>query len=444
MEEEGAATRFLHDDEDCLEEYDNVKESAIFGSSLTPPALPGLSDGNRRADPHPPSWVLLDVSAYIAGGDDDAADTTARSRTRGGHAIEATMIAARSPLGPGADVLKIHVRVHCPGLKPTRFATEPRIFAAADGLFLLGVVIGHRSLCTQPDMFDYFVYQPAARWLTLLPHPDGRFGLRDVTLLRCSPNSSSYIIAFLEGTRGMAYELHRFHSKSSTWTMNKLELAPTAINPALDSVFFCTSKVFTLGGGDGGGFVGWADLWRGVLLCDVLLDDPELRYIPLPHPFRERKWDAVITRDIAVVGQGCIKYVDKRSDEHSVGGWTVTAWSKKIVSRQPWKEEPWRQDYELRSSDVSVLLPPLPKPFHVLMTGHPVISLRGDDVVYLMSKESLRDDTAWVVAVDMRSKSLQEVVAFGGAGRSMGISRTCIQSRIPGHPMITSGNSILN
>uniref|UniRef100_A0A8R7K4L3 DUF1618 domain-containing protein n=1 Tax=Triticum urartu TaxID=4572 RepID=A0A8R7K4L3_TRIUA len=226
----------------------------------------------------------------------------------------------------------------------------------------------------------------------------------------------------------MAYELHRFHSKSNTWTMSKLELGATAVNPAPDSVFFCTSKVFTLGGG--GGFVGWADLWRGILLCDVLLDDPELRHVPLPHAFSERKWDAVITRDIAVVDQGCIKYVDKRSDEHSGGGRTLTAWRKKIVSRQPWKEEQWHQGCELRSSDVSVLLPPLPRPFHMLMTGHPVISLRGDDVVYLMSKESLRDDTAWVVAVDMRSKSLQEAVEFGGAARSIGISRTYIQSRM--------------
>ncbi|XP_040245054.1 uncharacterized protein [Aegilops tauschii subsp. strangulata] len=396
--------------EEGLEEYDNVTESAIFGASLTPPALP-LFKGP------PPSWVLLDVSAYIADGGAATAGTTAKSRTRGGHAIEVTMIAARPPLVS-------HIRVNCPGLKPTRFAIEPRIFAAADGLFLLGVAIGHRSLCTQPGMFDYFVYQPAARSLTSLPRPHGRFGLRDVALLRCSPNSSSYIIAFLEGTRGMAYELHRFHSETNTWTKSKLELGATAMNPAMDSVFFSTSKVFTLGGG----FVGWADLWRGVLLCDVLLDDPELRYVPLPHAFGERKWDAVITRDIAVVDQGCIKYVDKRSDEHTGGGWTLTAWSKKINSK-PWKEEQWRQDCELRSSDVSVLLPPLPRPFHELMTGHPVISLRGDDVVYLMSKESLRDDTAWVVAVDMRSKSLQEVVEFGGARRSIGISLYTEQDR---------------
>jgi len=30
--------------------------------------------------------------------------------------------------------------------------------------------------------------------------------------------------------------------------------------------------------------VGWVDLWQGILIYDVLLDNDSLRYIPLPLP----------------------------------------------------------------------------------------------------------------------------------------------------------------
>ncbi|CAN6362515.1 unnamed protein product [Urochloa humidicola] len=33
--------------------------------------------------------------------------------------------------------------------------------------------------------------------------------------------------------------------------------------------------------------MGWADLWRGVLLCDVLDPKPSLRGVPVPLPLVE-------------------------------------------------------------------------------------------------------------------------------------------------------------
>ncbi|RLN12067.1 hypothetical protein C2845_PM09G01860 [Panicum miliaceum] len=43
---------------------------------------------------------------------------------------------------------------------------------------------------------------------------------------------------------------------------------------------FFPSKVIPLQGS----LLGWVDLWRGILLCDVLSDNPKLHYIPMPTP----------------------------------------------------------------------------------------------------------------------------------------------------------------
>uniref|UniRef100_A0A0E0A2D4 DUF1618 domain-containing protein n=1 Tax=Oryza glumipatula TaxID=40148 RepID=A0A0E0A2D4_9ORYZ len=64
------------------------------------------------------------------------------------------------------------------------------------------------------------------------------------------------------------------------------------------------------------GTVGWVDLWRGILLCDVLEDSPKLRDMPLPLPARVN-WPLFLNRcpyycrDIVVSqSRDTIKYVE--------------------------------------------------------------------------------------------------------------------------------------
>ena len=49
-----------------------------------------------------------------------------------------------------------------------------------------------------------------------------------------------------------------------------------------DFTLFSLNTVIAIGGERGS--VGWVDLWQGILIYDVLLDNDSLRYIPLPLP----------------------------------------------------------------------------------------------------------------------------------------------------------------
>lgn len=264
---------------------------------------------------------------------------------------------------PAAPPLLYHIRVHCPDLSPTRFAAEPRVYAAADGLILFAVAIGHRFLSSNLRMLDYFLYDLARPSLELLPHPPeppglrphpfsqaGFFGDKLVALLRLCHNDeeqlimrphgpvrSDYIIAILVGQEGRAFDLHRYRSDAGAWTRTRLQLA-ASVNTPLGGTFFShyTDKVITLTGG----FVGWADLRRGaILFLDVLLDDPQPHYVPLPPQPMTGNCDALVAQDIAVVDKGYIKFIDHRyNDDASDHGWTATTWTKKIAA-DPWKEE---------------------------------------------------------------------------------------------------------
>jgi hypothetical protein len=79
-------------------------------------------------------------------------------------------------------------------------------------------------------------------------------------------------------------------------------------------LYHATSNVITLGGANG--TVGWVDLWRGILLCDVLEERPKLRDMPLPLPAKGN-WRRFLgdgerfVRDITVSQhKDSIKYVE--------------------------------------------------------------------------------------------------------------------------------------
>ncbi|CAL4957681.1 unnamed protein product [Urochloa decumbens] len=194
-----------------------------------------------------------------------------------------------------------------------------------------------------------------------------------------------------------------------------------------------SSKVIAIGGKDG--TMGFVDLWRGILLCDLLLvkDIPALRYVKVPPLLLQDEihGDGRLSRDIAVVGDR-IRFVQQKTfwkpcplyvDQYIPVGWTASTWSRLVTSPV---EDPWEREHTIRSSEMDIsnsqfeLLPkmhdnvgrPLP-PFEMLNVCQPTLSLRaGDASVCFMVKVDFDGDEAWVIDVDMSNNKLQGVTEF--------------------------------
>ena len=80
-----------------------------------------------------------------------------------------------------------------------------------------------------------------------------------------------------------------------------------------DFEFHSLNKGITIGGELGS--VGWVDLRRGILICDLLLDNQRLRYIPLPSPLSPDplRGYPLYVRTIVVL-QGYIKYFEMHNN----------------------------------------------------------------------------------------------------------------------------------
>ncbi|CAN6296484.1 unnamed protein product [Urochloa humidicola] len=193
--------------------------------------------------------------------------------------------------------------------------------------------------------------------------------------------------------------------------------------------------------------MGFVDLWRGILLCDVLKVEQgkptPLRYVMLPPQLRpnvgDRCDDAGFARDIAVVQQGrTLKYVDLQAYRKPC---PTCRWGRPVAA--DCSGDGWDLGYKQESSDITVCskphfeLPPkmlddggMPlESLERLEIRQPTLSLHDDDddTVYFMTSKNWKDDKAWVIAVDMKNNTLQGVAEFV-SGRAVGI--TYMHSRI--------------
>ncbi|CAO2177608.1 unnamed protein product [Urochloa humidicola] len=253
---------------------------------------------------------------------------------------------------------------------------------------------------------------------------------------------------------------------------------------AENKMFHMTAKTIAIGGE--GGTVGWVDLWRGILLCDVLSSNPpKLRDIPLPLPAR-RNWEnflnyrACFYRDVSVDDRReTIKYVEMEitpSDHVPVlpssrpeepasytewlnskeecpesyelvpGSWTATTYSLPIPVGS-WED--WRCDSTVRSDGLKLpdeddrhykLLQKLVSSSvgeeatclslgYLNMTYPAIVSDGDEDTVYVMSEGTYRGSMQAVVSVDVKVGALQGVAKLESQMHAR-FRRCCITSEI--------------
>ncbi|XBI67869.1 hypothetical protein VPH35_047146 [Triticum aestivum] len=393
------------------------------------------------------------------------------------NATTVTFRAAQPPLPS-------YLCVHCPGLDFHRCA--PRVVATDTDLVLLRIPINPKA----PD--DVKSDRPRAHRLNLLPNPHPRSFHDSATALlsNWSPvyesetesSSDAPIIRW-------EFQLHLYRSYSCdseawiTMPMSVDELVRDKLVPLPDSLvvkkrYHETAKTITLQDGNGlpkpaspwvftllgdgdehlfilaGLTVAWVDLWRGILLCDVLVEPPVIvQDIPLPVPARENwgrllwQLDPNYIRDVAMSRhKDTIKYIQmeiwtprmlhKDPDSYldwvrckpsvtqvAPGGWKAKTWSLAIPPVGAASFADWQPDCEIgvehcniddddllsdsdSGSDATLRLEKLR--MAMANPSKPTISIYDSDIVYFVSsiKPEGMEELEMLIAVNVRNKIL--------------------------------------
>uniref|UniRef100_A0A452XVI2 DUF1618 domain-containing protein n=2 Tax=Aegilops tauschii subsp. strangulata TaxID=200361 RepID=A0A452XVI2_AEGTS len=260
------------------------------------------------------------------------------------------------------------------------------------------------------------------------------------------------------------YNLHIFSSETKEWSTKHLQLqAPSdVLSRDLPSQ---TDKVISLGANT----VGWVDLWRGIVVCDVLQKDPVLRFLPLPKADFDlhRESPARQVRDVIGFPDGFINFVEieqcvrwftvvrKRTSKtthvfdvadtisdaellsndgmdtedepfHAPAGWKIRTMFRSIY----WHL--WQKSRTVHVDHISPCPPESSKLTHHLWNdrdmkwtlgnlktaGFPTLSVYGGNTVYLVSKVESQDEDTLLVGVDIGKRKL-EVIEQYCCGRSI-------------------------
>ncbi|KAM0826868.1 hypothetical protein ACQ4PT_068576 [Festuca glaucescens] len=422
-----------------------------------PAAAAASSHENARI-----SSVLLDFLGYSAGHKNAS---TASSKTSTGHPIEVTLHRApacplpllrllpRSAAATGRSVLaaQSHRRQRRHRRPPSPRQPLGQEFLPAQRLLRL------QSAPSGPEAGS-----PPA------PYPD-RLADDGFAVVGCGDDGEKqYVVAALGPRSEFTFTLHLYRSKpggeTGSWTSRPVSVEEPlreTVCPVLDTAqrltYHVTTKVITIGGANG--TVGWVDVWRGILLCDVLESSPKLRDLPLPW-LAKGNWRRYLSdcerfrRDITVSPHGdSIKYVEMEIFPPRIvateipstpepwskwffmskfprslvpGHWRATTWSMPIpaTSWDDWRTECTASSHEfhvdnprhyellqklMRSGGGSDEAKEETLPLRFLHMSYPALSLNEDDVVYLLCKAANRGKMGLVIAVDVRNKELRGV-----------------------------------
>ncbi|BAH92014.1 Os03g0179200, partial [Oryza sativa Japonica Group] len=295
---------------------------------------------------------------------------------------------------------------------------------------------------------DYFVYRaaPWSPWLDLLPDPNVMsFNSKKFGLFPCrSGVSEHYNVAFLNiewvpSDVACQFELYIFSSKNRKWDvkpvlqdLSRSENHKVALEHEIDKLINIGHDSLCL-----------VDLWHGIILLEKMFDDyPVVRYMTFPKPvvYTTDAYGETVcgetapecVRDVACCN-GLIKFVDVEycyTDETNGNGWKATTWNR----LPSWKD--WRKRFTVDKTDILVdpsyaaVLPELwdnnTKNMELkrLICSIPTLSMLDDDFLYMITKMNEEDKNAWIISVDMKHNTLQDVAPISAARFSI-LSSIC-------------------
>uniref|UniRef100_A0ACD5T9Q5 Uncharacterized protein n=1 Tax=Avena sativa TaxID=4498 RepID=A0ACD5T9Q5_AVESA len=265
----------------------------------------------------------------------------------------------------------------------------------------------------------------------ICPSPSSFLMVDDFGIHPC--DDGEYILAGLTYTLS-GYRLYSYSSALKDWTVRPAHLEGQLERLLLkdESMPVAAHKVIPLGGS----LLGWVDLWKGILVCDVLCQDPQLvvGYIPLPWTGSTYHhlcpWSV---RDVACTN-GSLKFIeiehlsvpdvvdgsraldamcDRRYFAHPLDHLLETETEKFVDWRNSvLSEDCWRRGFEVHGNDILVeelgdCTTVGVSTIRNLLPSFPTLSICGDDVVRMSSSGRFDIDKTQMISIDMSKSTLK-------------------------------------
>ncbi|KAM0857793.1 hypothetical protein ACQ4PT_048250 [Festuca glaucescens] len=398
-----------------------IGSSSIIARSLNPPAITEL-DASESSLPS----ILLDARVYFV---DRKNSSTATLDTGKGRGLQVSICFADPPA-------LSYVCIHCSGYTEADFSDEPRVVRSEKQFLLLHLSLWGTGFEELVD--EYYMYQAIRGKPKLFRIPDLGPRLRSLISLDgfgiyCSDDGECILagLTYFDG----GYQLRSYSSASKCWTVKPAHFELEGLLPN-ERMPVAAHKVILLGGS----LLGWVDLWKGILVCDVLCQDPQLEVGFIPLPFFRNADNHIcpwVIRDVTCTN-GSLKFIeiehlsgppavdesgepdvifDETYSGSPLGGleteqckfvdWRATIWNRLLSVNC------WRKGFEVHGNDILVekLVDCTVGVSTVrnLLPSFPTLSICGNDVVHMSSSARLDIGKTQMISIDMSNNTLKGV-----------------------------------